>query len=91
MRMFGRFRRQRKSHADEPLSLAARAERMRRIIDVAANDAESQQPGEISALFGNPELMAAFETVGSMPDEQLAEFLDMLETGCPKKFKHLLQ
>lgn len=68
-------------------ALMARVERIAPIIRAAAVDALHNSTPGLANLVSSPELYQAFDQIKSLPDAELAHFLNMLEAGMPQKYR----
>lgn len=85
------FRRKPKPYVTvSALSLQARVDRILPIMRAMAEQASVEDPS-IGKLAGSAKLQTQLDALGSLPDEQLAMLLDILEAGVPDEFKDQLR
>jgi hypothetical protein len=71
--------------------LLRRVERMKKVMSMMADRAFEKNPAGMAKLASSPELKEQFNLLETLSEEQLSEFLDMLEAGAPEEYKHLLR
>ena len=71
--------------------LQARADRIWKIIELASFQAPDKHRKKLIKLARSSKMRRELELIDRLPDEQFAQFLDMLEAGTPEEFRHMLE